>query len=264
MKLLYIGDVMGPMGVKAIEQLLPQIVQVEGVDFVVAQAENVTDGKGMSVTDYAKLKELGVDAFTGGNHTPARLDLYPLLENATDPVVGPMNMRACPGLGYKIVIKGALRVLVASLLGNTVGKQSEMPVENPLLTLDSLLAKVPRESYDISVVNLHGDYSSEKLVFAHYADGRISVTVGDHWHVQSADAEVTPLGTAHMTDVGMCGSLDSSLGVTYDAVIRRWRDGVKTKNELETSGRTQFSALLVDIDETTGVVRTCKSIRQVW
>jgi len=264
MKLLYIGDVMGEMGIRAVEVLLPQITNAEGIDFVVAQSENVTEGKGMSVADYDRLRAAGVHAFTGGNHTPTRIDIYPLLESLDAPVVGPMNMQECPGPGYKIVIKDQLRVLVVSLLGSIVGKQSSVAVENPLQAIDKLLTLVPRGSYDVSVVNLHGDFSSEKVILPHYLDGRISVVVGDHWHVPTADAEVLPQRTAHITDVGMCGSLDSSLGVTFDSIIPRWRDGKQTRNELETEGRTQFCAVLVDVDEITGESRSIRQIRQVW
>ena len=143
-------------------------------------------------------------------------------------------------------------MLVASLLGNIVGKQADLELENPLKKVDDILAAVPRDSYITAVVNLHGDFSSEKLVFGHYLDGRVGVVVGDHWHVPTADAQVLPKGTAHITDVGMCGSLDSSLGVTFESIIPRWRDGYQTRNEFETSGRMQFCALLVELDEATG------------
>lgn len=264
MKLLYIGDIMGEMGMRAVERLLPQIIQTERVDFIVAQAENVTEGKGMSVADYNRLQSAGVHAFTGGNHTPTRVELYPLLEDVSTPVIGPMNMQECPGPGYKIVVYGQVRVLVASLLGSIVGKQSEAAVENPLQAIDTMLTLIPRGSYDVSVINIHGDFSSEKVVLPYYLDGRISLVVGDHWHVPTADAEVLLHGTAHITDVGMCGSLDSSLGVKISSIIPRWRDGKQTRNELETIGRTQFCAVLVDVDELTGESRSIRQIRQVW
>lgn len=264
MKLLYIGDIMGDMGVGAVEQFLPRILRTEAVDFVVAQAENVTEGKGMSAADYTRLRAAGVDAFTGGNHTPARAELYPLLEDPAVPVVGPHNMQECPGPGYKIVTKKGVKVLVVSLLGSTVGKQPKVAPTNPLQAIDALLAIIAREDYDVSVVNLHGDFSSEKVMVPHYLDGRISLAVGDHWHVPTADAEVLPRGTARITDVGMCGSLDSSLGVAFDSTIPRWRDGKQTRNILETAGRTQFCAVLVDIDELTGASRSTRQIREVW
>jgi len=114
------------------------------------------------------------------------------------------------------------------------------------------------------VVNFHGDYSSEKRIIGYYLDGRVSMVVGDHWHIATADADVLPKGTAHITDVGMCGSLDSSLGVKFDTLITRWRDDHQNRNVLETEGRMQFNALLATIDEQTGLATAAKQIRQVW
>jgi len=216
---------MGEMGIATVEKLLPQLRKDKAVDVVIAQAENVTDGKGMSAADYRRLKMLGVDAFTGGNHTTARAELSPLLENPDEPVVGPANMHDCPGPGYKYVTVRGKRVLFVSLLGGIVGKHADLPIDNPLQTIDGILARENPARRDALVINFHGDYSSEKVIIGHYLDGRASVVVGDHWHVPTADAQVLPKGTAHMTDVGMCGSLDSSLGVTFASVLPRWRDG---------------------------------------
>jgi 2',3'-cyclic-nucleotide 2'-phosphodiesterase len=264
MKLLYIGDIMAEMGMKAVESALPRLIAAYDVDFVVAQSENVSEGKGMTVADYERLRAAGVQAFTGGNHTPSKPELLPLLEDLGAPVVGPVNMTDYPTFIHKLVETAKGSVLVVSLLGSIVGKHSDLPTVNPLKKLDEILANVPRDSYVASVVNLHGDFSSEKIVLGHYFDGRVSLVVGDHWHVPTADAQVLPKGTAHITDVGMCGSLDSSLGVTFDSIIPRWRDGYQTRNELAITGRSQFCAVLADIDETTGSALGVEQIRQVW
>ena len=264
MKVLYIGDVMAEMGIKAVEHVLHDLRKEEQIDLVIAQSENVTDGKGMTVADYERLRRAGVDAFSGGNHTPVLAELFPLLDDVAAPVVGPANMTACPGSGYKIVRAGDKSVLIVSMLGDIVGKQSDTLMENPLTSIDKILSIVPPSSYDVSVVNLHGDFSSEKLIYGYYLDGRVSLVVGDHWHVPTADADILPKGTAHITDVGMCGSLDSSLGVKFSSIIPRWRDGIQTRNELETEGRTQFCAVLADIDEAKGHARGIKQIRKVW
>lgn len=264
MRLMYIGDIMAEMGMAAVEKMLSGIVAEYEVDFVVAQAENVSEGKGMTVADYERLRRAGIHAFTGGNHTPARPELAPLLEDSSTPVVGPVNMTDHPTFNHKLVDSAKGTILVVSLLGSIVGKHADLPTENPLKKLDAILAAVPRGDYVASVVNLHGDFSSEKIVAGYYFDGRVSLFVGDHWHVATADAQVLPRGTAHITDVGMCGSLDSSLGVTFDSIIPRWRDGYQTRNELATTGRSQFCAVIADIDETTGAARSIRQIRQVW
>lgn len=264
MRILYIGDVMGEVGMQVVETILPTLRRSEKIDVVVAQAENVTDGKGLSAADYKRLKRAGVDGFSGGNHTPSRSDTLDLITDPNIPVVAPVNMPDLLGPGYKYVtgLSGA-KVLMISLLGQIVGRDADKPVENPLHMIDEILARENLNNRGVVVVNFHGDYSSEKVVIGHYLDGRASVVVGDHWHVPTADARVLPGGTAHQTDVGMCGALDSSLGVTYDSIITRWRDGKVTKNLLETAGPRQFNALLVDLDDTTYLATGARAIQRI-
>jgi metallophosphoesterase (TIGR00282 family) len=264
MNILYIGDVMGEMGLAAVEKVLPSLRADRAVDVVIAQAENVSDGKGLSVADYERLRKLGVDAFTGGDHTVDKPEIFPLLENPDEPVVGPTNWSECPGPGYKYVTVNDKRVLFVSVLGSVVGRHADREIDNPLKALDEILNAQRDEPRAATIVNFHGDYSSEKVIVGYYLDGRVTAVIGDHWHVPTADAEVLPKGTAHMTDVGMCGSLDSSLGVSFDSVLPRWRDGLQTRNMLETEGRSQFNALLVTVDESTGKATAAEHIRQVW
>jgi calcineurin-like phosphoesterase len=138
---------------------------------------------------------------------------------------------------------------MVSLVGHIVGRDAEVAIDNPLQKIDEILAHEASRNHIATVVNFHGDYSSEKVVIGHYLDGRVTMVVGDHWHVPTADARVLPGGTAHMTDIGMCGPLDASLGVKLSSVIPRWRDDRQTRNELETSAPYQFNALLVTTDD---------------
>lgn len=264
MNILYIGDVMGGMGIAAVEKVLPDLRKDRAIDVVIAQAENVSEGKGLSVADYGRLKKLGVDAFTGGDHTVDKPEIFTMLENPDEPVIGPANMHECPGAGYKYVTVDGKRILFISLIGSVVGKHADRVIDNPLKAIDEILNSQIGEERAATVVNFHGDYSSEKVIIGHYLDGRVSVAVGDHWHVPTADAQVLPKGTAHLTDVGMCGSLDSSLGISFESVLPRWRDSYQTRNVLETAGRSQFNALLVSVDETTGKATSAEHIRKVW
>lgn len=241
-------------GIRAVQAVLPKLRAQREIDLVIAQAENVTDGRGMSVTDYQLLRKAGVDFFTGGNWTLYLDELVPLLSDPNAPVIRPANYPAgTPGLGYKYAATTRGGVLIVSLLGKIVGRDADKPVDNPLRIIDHILEQEKATSKIATVVNLHGDFSSEKVVIGHYLDGRVSVAVGDHWHVPTADARILPGGTAHMTDVGMCGTLNASLGVTLDSVIPRWRDVKITRNVIEPSGQLQFSALLVEIDPKTGL-----------
>jgi metallophosphoesterase (TIGR00282 family) len=265
MNILYVGDIMAEPGIKLVEQLLPDLRREHDVDLVIAQAENLSDGKGVRVADFERLKKTGVDFCTGGNHSFAREEIFPFLSDPNVPIIRPANYpEGTPGLGYKYIATPKGKVLVISLLGQIVGKDADKPVDNPLHVIDAILEKENMTTRVATVVNFHGDFSSEKRIIGYYLDGRVTAVIGDHWHVPTADADVLPKGTAHITDVGMCGSLDSSLGVTFASLIPRWRDGKVTRNELETTGRMQFNALLIQTDGTTGLARSVKPLQRVF
>lgn len=264
MNILYVGDVMAEPGLAVVEKILPKLKTKHQVDFVVAQAENLSDGKGVRVSDFRRLQAAGVDFCTGGNHTMFRDETFPLLSDPNEPIIRPANYpTGTAGVGYKFFETAKGKVLVASLLGHIVGKDADQPVDNPLKVIDKILETHKDEKRLATVVNFHGDFSSEKRIIGYYLDGRVTMVVGDHWHVPTADASVLPLGTAHITDVGMCGSLDSSLGVTFKSLIPRWRDNRSTRNEIETTGRMQFNALLVETDEQTGLAKSVQQIMRV-
>jgi 2',3'-cyclic-nucleotide 2'-phosphodiesterase len=264
MHILYIGDIMAEPGLAIVEKILPGLRREHGVDLVIAQAENVSDGKGLLPGDFLRLKMMGVDFCSGGNHSFVRKDIFPQLNDPAQPVIRPANYPVgTPGRGYKYVDTPKGKVLVISLLGKIVGKDADKPMDNPLTVVDQILAEQAAVAKVATVVNFHGDFSSEKKIMGHYLDGRVTAVIGDHWHVQTNDADVLAKGTAHITDVGMCGSLDSSLGVAYDTLIPRWRDGQQTRNTIEYNGRMQFNALLIDADEATGLARSARAIRQV-
>jgi metallophosphoesterase (TIGR00282 family) len=242
MKILYVGDVMGEAGIEVIEKVLPGLRAELTIDLVVAQAENVSEGKGITVTDFRRLQKAGVDFCTGGNWSLHRDEITPLMDDVNEPIIRPANYpQGTAGKGYKYVKD----VLIISLLGDIVGRDAEKPTDNPLLTVDKILEDQKTTHKSAVVVNFHGDFSSQKVVIGHYLDGRATLVVGDHWHVPTADARILPGGTAHQSDVGMCGVLDASLGVEFSSVIPRWRDGQQTRNILETKGPRQFNAVLV-------------------
>ena len=264
MKILYLGDVMAEAGLRVVEQILPGMRKKHGVDLVVAQAENLSDGKGIRRADFARLQAAGVDFCTGGNHSLFRDEIFSQMSDPDEPIIRPANYpNGTPGLGYKHIETPHGNVLVVSLLGQIVGKDSQVAVDNPLQVIDAILADEVQTKRVATVVNFHGDFSSEKRIIGHYLDGRASMVVGDHWHVPTADADVLPSGTAHITDVGMCGSLDSSLGVEFSSVVPRWRDGVQTRNILARAGRMQFNALLAEINEETGLASSAELIHLV-
>jgi metallophosphoesterase (TIGR00282 family) len=262
MNILYVGDVMGEMGLQAVERVLPNLRRKKQVDLVIAQAENVTEGKGTSLADFRRLQKAGVDFCTGGNWSLHREEIIPALSDPAQPIIRPANYpQGTPGLGHKYIQLNGKMTLVISLLGHIVGKDADKPVDNPLKVADRILVSQKDVPRDVTIVNFHGDYSSDKVVVGHYLDGRVTAVIGDHWHIPTADARVLPGGTAHITDVGMCGALDASLGVTFASVIPRWRDGRSTRNLLETKGPKQFNALLIDSHQQGGLAQNVELIQ---
>lgn len=262
MNILYLGDIMGLPGIEVVESELSKLRQSEHIDLVIAQAENVSDGKSMTPEDMNRLLASGVDFFTGGNHTPKREELHSFLADNNKPVIGPANMRDCPGRGWKYINTSRGRVLIISLLGQIVGN-SQPDSDNPLLVVDNILQENEGADRVATIVNFHGDYSSEKRVIGYYLDSRVAAVIGDHWHVPTFDAMVLPQGTAHITDVGMCGTLHSSLGVELDSIIPRWRDGQLTKNFIDTSTPRQLNGVIVTVDTSTGLAKNIRQIQHI-
>lgn len=237
---------MGDVGLEVVEKVVPKLRVDKKVNLVVAQAENLSDGKGVRLADFQRLRKAGVDFCTGGNWSLYYDEIIPAMGDPMQPIIRPANYpEGTPGLGFKYINN----VLVISLLGQIVGRDADKLVDNPLLLVDKILEAQKTTHKAATIINFHGDYSSEKVVIGHYLDGRVTAVIGDHWHVPTADARVLPGGTAHITDVGMCGVLDASLGVKFSSVLPRWRDGRQTRNILETEGPRQFNAVLVATDQ---------------
>lgn len=265
MNILYVGDVMGEMGIAVVEQVLPNLRVEKQIDLVIAQVENVTQGRGISVEDFRRLQKAGVDFGTGGNWSLWQDEIIPIMNDSGEPIIRPANYPAdTAGLGHKYAKTTKGNVLVVSLLGKVVGRDAEKPMENPLKAIDNILREEKGTPKVATIVNFHGDFSSEKVVVGHYLDGRVTAVIGDHWHVPTNDARVLPKGTAHQTDVGMCGSLNSSLGIKLQVIIERWHDEIQNRNVLEDSGARQFNALLIESDDTTGLAQNVEIIQRYF
>lgn len=244
MKILYIGDIMGRAGRETVAEVLPGLVEERELDFVLAQSENTSHGWSILPAHMKELQKAGVDVFTGGNHSFRRPQILDAIANPAEPIIAPANMVSeHANDGWHIADTENGKVLAVSLLGSVF---PEYEIINPLQKIDEILELHSDEDFAAIVVNLHADYSSEKVQIGHYLDGKVTMVVGDHWHVPTADARILPKGTAHMTDVGMCGSLNSSLGIELSSTIPRWRDGAKTKQDMADAKPWQFNALFFD------------------
>lgn len=264
MNILYIGDIMGEPGIEAVRRALPDIRKEYKPDLVIAQAENTTGGKGISKADFKRLRDLGIDFCSGGDWSVYLPEIYDYLNDPQQPIIRPANYpEGTPGSGYKYINTATGSVLAVSLRGSIVGKKADQPIDNPLKVIDQILEKNKLVERSATIVNFHGDFSSEKRMIGYYLDGRVTAVIGDHWHVPTADSIILPKGTAHITDVGMCGTLHSSLGVKLSVTTRRWYDGRSSRNELETNGPFQFNAVLVKSDDTNQSARSIQHIQRI-
>lgn len=262
MKVLFIGDVVARIGRRTVQKLLPDLRAELELDIVIAQSENMTTGNGLTIKAVQELTSAGVDAFTGGNHSFKKAVFYPYFEDYSLPVLRPANYpNSQPGRGSLTLDTPYGKFLLISIEGSRYNAdQSEQA--HPLQTADQIIAKYTGEQLAGSLIDLHGDLTSEKVVAGHYFDGRVSVMLGTHTHVPTADARLLPKGTAYITDVGMTGPDNTVLGVKKEIIIGRWLENAPRRHEVPTSGPTTLSAVLIEIDTKTGLARSIERIER--
>lgn len=240
-RILVLGDICGECGTEHIRRKLRELIKEYGADMVIANGENAAVGNGLDCETAEVLLSCGVDVITGGNHTFRRSSLYSLLDKCEN-VIRPANYPGqCPGSGYCIFDMCSYRVLVMNLLG-TVYMES---LESPFAAADRILE---RESgnYDFAFVDIHAEATSEKAALAHYLDGRVTAVFGTHTHVQTADEKILPGGTGFITDLGMCGPVDSVLGIKKDIIIRKFLTKMPVRHE-EADGESEIRGCLFTV-----------------
>ena len=218
MNVLAIGDLVGDRAVTYLEENLWAVRRARNVDFVVANAENAAEIRGLNAAQATRLFAAGVDAVTLGNHTYGQRDLYPVLE-ADRRVVRPANCPPqAPGMGHTVLSVGGYRVL----LMNVCGRVFMEAYADPFAAVENILRR-EAGNYDLSILDIHAEATSEKIALAQFFDGRINIIFGTHTHVATADECVLPRGTAYQTDLGMTGPTDGVLGVSAEAVLEKFR-----------------------------------------
>ncbi|MBI5405007.1 MAG: TIGR00282 family metallophosphoesterase [Candidatus Kerfeldbacteria bacterium] len=247
--ILFVGDVVGKIGRKTVAKVLPELKEEFQPDLVIANAENLAHGKGITSETLKELLSAGVDFCTGGNHTFAKDEVVTLLGDGKTPLIRPANFPpGSPGEGSRVVSVGSRNVLIINLLGRVFMKDQ---VDDPYAAFDAIYAAHANENLAAVVVDFHAETTSEKVLMGWYTEGRTSAVVGTHTHVPTADCWVLPGGTAYVSDLGMCGGRDTSLGIDKDHALRRLRSPLSGKFEPPESGHCRFNAVLVEIDPTT-------------
>ena len=260
MNILFLGDVMGRAGRKAITETLPKLREDRALDFVIVNAENATSGMGLSPDHANAIFEAGADAITLGDHAFDQRELLSHIEK-DQRIIRPLNIsKAAPGIGGR-VFKGPRgeKIVVAQVLGQIFMKQ---PYDDPFSAIDVFLKKFPLgASADAIIVDLHAEATSEKMALGHWLDGRVTLAVGTHTHVPTADAQILPKGSAYQTDAGMCGDYNSVIGMDKTEPLQRFITGMRKSRFTPANGPATLCGTYVETDRATGLATRLEPVR---
>ncbi len=247
MRILFLGDIVGRPGVSMVKRALPTVIKRESLDLVVANAENVTGGSGLTPKAYRELREVGIDLVTMGDHVYKRAEIMSVLEN--DPhICRPANFPAeAPGNDFAVTTSAnGTKVAAFCLLGRTFMKACDCP----FAAADRVLAAMPADISCI-ILDIHAEATADKYLMAHHLKGRVSAIFGTHTHIPTADEHVLPEGTAYITDVGMTGPYDSILGRRVDRVLSTAITFIPSSFEV-ADGDPRLSGAIVKVDPNSG------------
>jgi hypothetical protein len=258
LKILFLADVFGAPGRRAVEERLPGLREELAVDVCIVNGENAADGAGITPKLADKLLASGADVVTLGNHVWRRDGIGPYLERS-DRVIRPANLASTsPGRGLTVTTAATGEpVAVANLLGALfIG-----PPVGPFEVIDDLVEQA-RAQARVVVVDFHAEATSEKIALAHHLDGRVTAVIGTHTHVQTNDARIQPGGTAAITDAGMTGPHDSVIGVRAELALHRMRTGLPVRFE-PAEGGVRIEGVVVECDSE-GRATRCEPLRLPW
>jgi metallophosphoesterase (TIGR00282 family) len=245
MKILAIGDVVGRASVSYLSEKLYSVRRQLGADLVIANGENASEIHGVSAIDATAILDAGVDIITLGNHTFGSRDIGGLLDSSPDKIIRPLNYPAeCPGVGYAILRVNGLGVLIMNVMGVVYMDSLDSPFDAVERVLDR-----ERGKFDISVLDVHAEATSEKYALARYFDGKIDIIFGTHTHVTTADEQILPGGTAYITDLGMTGPTNGILGTDTNAVLYKMRTHMPSRFKV-AEGEIRASATLFEVSDT--------------
>ena len=256
MKILAVGDIVGESGVKKLKEELPRIKKEENIDFVITNGENSAGGMGINERNFNDILEAGTNVVTMGNHTWAKKDIFKFIDHPQ--ILRPANYpKGVVGKGLGIYECKNKKIAVMNFMGRV---DINILTENPFLLAKDMVNDL-QGKVDIIVIDFHAEATAEKIAMARYLDGKITCIFGTHTHVQTADEQILPEGTAYITDIGMTGPKDSVIGMNAEASIKRFETTLPEKYKL-AEGTCIFNAVIFDIDENTNKVKSIKRVNK--
>ncbi|WP_188677732.1 TIGR00282 family metallophosphoesterase [Neptunicoccus cionae] len=260
MKLLFLGDVMGRAGRRAILERLAGLRTDWKLDFVVVNGENATSGAGLNASHARALLDAGADCLTLGDHAFDQKEMLSFIEQEPR-IIRPLNYATqAPGKGARLfTAQNGRKVFVAQALGQVFMKK---PFADPFSALDQVLKTAPRGGMaDAVIVDFHAEATSEKMGMGHWLDGRASLVVGTHTHVPTSDTMILPKGTAFQSDAGMCGDYHSVIGMEKTEPLRRFVTGMVKERFTPANNEATLSGVYVETDDRTGAATKVCQIR---
>jgi hypothetical protein len=247
MRILFLGDIVGPPGISFLKRALRRLIQAENIDLVIANAENAASGMGLTPSNYRQIREAGVDLVTLGDHIYKKQEIIEVLQKE-ERLCKPANFPPdAPGREFALATTAdGTPVAAVCLLGRTFMR----PVDCPFRAADRVLQQLDGKAR-VVIVDMHAEATGEKYLMGHYLKGRVSGVLGTHTHVATADEQILPGGTAFISDVGMTGPYDSVLGRCVDRVLSTTVTFVPSAFDV-ASGDPRLAGALVDIDPTSG------------
>lgn len=243
LKVLFLGDLVGSLGRKGIQEFLPSFRKENGIDFVIANGENATHGRGLSYLHYKELIKDGIDCVTSGNHFYNVKDVFTYSKERTNSI-RPRNLdKDCPGKGSLVFPVQGYKVRVSNFLGRSFRNRG---LDNPYYAFDERYKEADKD--EIHIVDFHAEATAEKRAFAEYVNGRALAVIGTHTHVQTNDAKILSKGTFFLTDVGRNGPYDSIIGNQIDGTRYHSVTGRPSPRRVCETGRVQLNGVLLEID----------------
>jgi len=247
MRILFFGDIVGELGRNIVCHQIENLVKKYQIDFVIANGENATHGKGLIEKHYNQLIDAGVDVITLGNHYLSKDNILDYIDSAAC-LVRPLNIsKRIGGVGSLVMDVDGIKVRVTNVLGTAFMKEE---VASPYYSLKQLLDQNIDEDA-INIVDFHGESTSEKICFGYVFDGLVSAVIGTHTHVQTNDAHILENGTGFMCDVGMCGAANGVIGFEKESVINKTIFGNNSRFELDNNDTPMINAVVIAVDDFT-------------
>ena len=257
MKFLFFGDIFGRSGRDALIKELPSLKDKFKPDFILANGENASHGKGISQAICNDLFSAGVDVITGGNHIFDNRDVFNFI-NQENKLLRPCNYPIdTPGKGFEIYEKNQKKILVI----NVMGRVFMQPLDDPFEAIKKIInQQIIGENISATIIDVHCEATSEKMAIGHEFDGKVSLIVGTHTHIPTSDARILKNGTAYITDLGMCGDYNSIIGMEKEKSLERFKKKIPIKGINPATGEASLAFVFVEIDDKTGLAKSIKQI----